>query len=80
MEFCSTQTCIQKSADEKSIVAVVQFYFRYLDDLLNVDHICFDQTIDKVYPKERHLEKAMSQLYFKAAFSDLNLSNHIENL
>ena len=33
---------------------------RYLDDLLNIDSICFDQTVDHIYPTELQLNKANS--------------------
>ena len=33
---------------------------RYLDDLLNIDNIYFDQIIDRLYPTELQLNKANS--------------------
>ena len=33
---------------------------RYLDDLLNIDNICFDQMVDRIYPTELLLNKANS--------------------
>ena len=29
---------------------------RYLDDLLNIDNIYFDQMVDRIYPAELHTE------------------------
>ena len=33
---------------------------RYLDDLLNIDNIYFDQMVDCIYPTELQLNKAIS--------------------
>ena len=33
---------------------------RYLDDLLNIDNIYFDQTVDRLYPTELQLNRANS--------------------
>ena len=33
---------------------------RYLDDLLNIDNIYFDQMVDRIYPTELQLNKANS--------------------
>ena len=34
--------------------------FRYLDDLLNIDNIYFDQMVDRIYPTELQLNRANS--------------------
>ena len=49
---------------------------RYLDDLLNIDNIYFDQMVDRIYPTERQLNIANSS-DTEALFLDLNpcLSN-----
>ena len=46
---------------------------RYLDDLLNIDNIHFEQTVHRIYPAELHLNKANAS-DTEAAFLDLNLS------
>ena len=33
---------------------------RYLDNLLNIDNIYFDQMVDRIYPAELQLNKANS--------------------
>ena len=33
---------------------------RYLDDLLNIDNIYFDQMVDRIYPTELQLNRANS--------------------
>ena len=45
---------------------------RYLDDLLNIDNIYFDQMVDRIYPTELQLNRANSS-DTEAPFSDLNL-------
>ena len=45
---------------------------RYLDDLLNTDHIYFDQMVDRIYPTEIQLNRANSS-DTEAPFLDLNL-------
>ena len=32
----------------------------YVDDLLNIDNIYCDQTVDRIYPKELQLNRANS--------------------
>ena len=45
---------------------------RYLDDLLNIDNIYFDQMVDRIYPTELRLNRANSS-DTEAPFLDLNL-------
>ena len=45
---------------------------RYLDDLLNIDNIYFDQMVDRIYPIELQLNRANSS-DTEAPFLDLNL-------
>ena len=45
---------------------------RYLDDLLNIDNIYFDQMVDRIYPPELQLNRANSS-DIEAPFLDLNL-------
>ena len=45
---------------------------RYLDDLLNIDNIYFDQMGDRIYPTELQLNRANSS-DTEAPFMDLNL-------
>ena len=48
---------------------------RYLDDLLNIDNIHFEQVVQRIYTAEHQLDKANASDY-EAAFLDLNLSIH----
>ena len=45
---------------------------RYLDELLNINNIYFDQTVDRIYPTELQLNRASSS-DTEAPFLDLNL-------
>ena len=45
---------------------------RYLDDLLNIDNIYFDQMVDRIYPTELQSNRANSS-DTEAPFLDLNL-------
>ena len=45
---------------------------RYLDDLLNIDKVYFDQMVDRIYPTELQLNRANSS-DTEAPFLDLNL-------
>ena len=47
--------------------------FRYLDDILNINNVYFDNIVSQIYPSELHLNKANTS-DTKAAFLDLHLS------
>ena len=46
---------------------------RYLDDILNIDNVCFDNNVNQIYPSELQINKANTS-DTKAAFFDLRLS------
>ena len=48
---------------------------RYLDDLLNIDNIYFEQIVHRIYHAELQLDKANAS-DSEAAFLDLNVSIH----
>ena len=47
--------------------------FRYLDELLNIDHPYFAQMVGQIHPAELQLDKVNSS-DTEAPFLDLNLS------
>ena len=47
---------------------------RYLNDLLNINNIRFEHTVNKIYPSELQLNKANAS-DTEAAFLDLKISN-----
>ena len=46
---------------------------RYLDDILNINNVYFDNIVSQIYPSELQLNKANTS-DTKAAFLDLHLS------
>ena len=46
---------------------------RYLDDILNINNVYFDNMVSQIYPSELQLNKANAS-DTKAAFLDLHLS------
>ena len=48
----------------------------YLDDLLNIDIIHFEQIVYRIYPAEHAFNKANYNSDTEAAFLDFNLSIH----
>ena len=64
-----------KQAD---IVDACNTTYRYLDDILNIDNVYFDNMVSQVYHSELHLNKANAS-DTENAFLDLHfsISNHI---
>ena len=54
-------------------IEALNFTFRYLDDLLNVDNPYFEKMVGQIYPTELQLNKANSS-DTEAPFLDLNVS------
>ena len=60
--FCDERD-FMKSLSRKNQAEIIEHFnsiLRYLDDLLNVDNIYFDQMVDRIYPTELQLNKANS--------------------
>ena len=55
------------------IIEALNSTLRYLDDLLNIDNIYFEQMVNRIYPAELQLNKANSSDR-EAPFLDLNYS------
>ena len=58
--------------NQADIIEAFNSTSRYLDDLLNIDNIYFDQMVDRIYPTELQLNRANSY-DTEAPFLDLNL-------
>ena len=58
--------------NQADIIGAFNLTSRYLDDLLNIDNIYFDQMVDRIYPTELQLNRANSS-DTEAPFLDLNL-------
>ena len=59
--------------NQADIIEAFNSTSRYLDDLLNIDKLYFDQMVGQIYPTELQLNKANSS-DTEATFLDLNLS------
>ena len=62
-------------SDDKQAYAIDAFNttFRYLDDILNIKNVYFDNMVSQIYPSELQRNKANTS-DTKAAFLDLHLS------
>ena len=58
--------------NQADIIEASNSTLRYLDDLLNIDNIYFDQMVNPIYPTELQSNKANSS-DTEASFLDLNL-------
>ena len=72
--FCYEREVIKSLSRENQadIIEAFNSTSRYLDDLLNIDKIYFDQMVDRIYPTELQLNRANSS-DTEAPFLDLNL-------
>ena len=59
--------------NQTDIIEAFNSTSRYLDDLLNIDNLFFEQMVGQIYPTELQLNKANSS-DIEAPFLDLNLS------
>ena len=64
--------------NKADIIDAFNTTFRYLDDILNINNVCFfDNMVSKIYPSVRQLNKTKASAN-KAAFLDLHLSISID--
>ena len=72
--FCYERDFMKSLSRENQAVIIEAFNStsRYLDDLLNIDDIYFDQMVDHIYPTELQLNRANSS-DTEVPFLDLNL-------
>ena len=75
--FCYERDFMKSFTKEKRYDKIDAFKStsRYLDDLLNIDNIHFEQMVHRIYPAELQLNKADAS-DTEAAFLDLDLSIH----
>ena len=73
--FCYERDFMKSISRENQadIIEAFNSISRYLDDLLNIDNIYFDQIVDRIYPTELQLNIAKSSDTEAHFFSDLNL-------
>ena len=72
--FCYERDFMKSLSRENhaDIIETFNSTSRYLDNLLNIDNIYFDQMVDRIYPTELQLNRANSS-DTEAPFLDLNL-------
>ena len=58
---------------ESAVIDAFNTTSRYLDDILNIDNVYFDNMLSQIYPSELQLNKANTS-DTDAAFLDLHLS------
>ena len=58
--FCYERDFMMSLSDDKQADIIHVFYttFRYLDDILNINNIYFDNMVTSIYPAELQLNKA----------------------
>ena len=73
--FCYERDFIMSLSDDNlaDVIDAFNTTFRYLDDILNINNVYFDNMVSHIYPSELQLNKANTSDN-KAAFLDLYLS------
>ena len=73
--FCSERDFMMSLSDDKQAGVIDAFNTtsRYLDDILNINNIHFDNMVSQIYTSELQLNKANTS-DTEAAFLDLHLS------
>ena len=73
--LCYERDFMMSLSDDKQADVIDAFntISRYLDDILNIDNVYFDNTVSQIYPSELKLNKANTS-DTKAAFLALHLS------
>ena len=73
--FCYERDFMVSLSDDKQADVINAFYttYRYLDDILNINYVYFDNMVSQIYPSEPQLNKAKTS-DTEATFLDLHLS------
>ena len=73
--FCYERDFMMSLSDDKQadVIDVFNTTSRYLDDILNINNVYFDNMVSQIYPSELQLNKANAS-DTEAAFLDLHLS------
>ena len=71
--FCNEKDFMMSLSDYKQadIIGATNTTSRYLDDILNINNVHFDNTVHQIYPSELQLNEANTS---DAPFLDLHLS------
>ena len=70
--FCYERDFMMSLSDDKpaDVIDAFNTTSRYLDGILNINNVCFDNMVSQIYPFELQLNKANTS-YTEAAFLDL---------
>ena len=73
--FCYERDFMMSLSDDKQadVIDALNTTSRYLDDILNINNVYFDNMVSLIYPSEFQLNKANTSIT-KAAFLNLHLS------
>ena len=73
--FCYERDFMMSLSDDKQadIIDAFNTTSRYLDDISNINNVCFDNMFSQIYPSELQLNKANTS-DTRATFLDLHLS------
>ena len=73
--FCYERDFMMCLSDDKQVDVIDAFYTtsRYLDDILNINKVNFDNMVSQIYPSELQLNKVNTS-DTKAAFLEMHLS------
>ena len=73
--FCYERDFMMSLSDDKQADIIDGFNTtsRYLDDILNIDNVCFENMLSQICPSELQLNKA-NTMDTEATFFDLHLS------
>ena len=73
--FCYERDFMMSLSDDKQVDVIDAFNItsRYLDDILNINNVYFDNMVSQIYPSELQLNKANTS-DTEATFLDLHLS------
>ena len=73
--FCYERDFMMSLSDDKQtdIIEAFNSTSRYLDDILNINNVYFDNMVSRIYPSELQINKANTS-DTKATFLDLHLS------
>ena len=57
--FCYERDCMMSLSDDKQAGVIDAFNTtsRYLDDILNINNVCFDNMVSQTYPSKLQLNK-----------------------
>ena len=74
--FCHERDFMVSLSDDNQVDVIDAFNttFRYLDDILNINNVYFDNMVNQIYPSELQLYKANTS-DTEATFLDLHLSS-----